>query len=220
MTNIQFISALKLRLQEPLPGWSAQSKYIPQKGLPDVQFNTNKELRKGAVLICLYEDEGNLTTVLIERTQDSSPHSGQIAFPGGKYEERDKNQTTTAFREAWEEVGLATNELELIGALSPVEIPVSGFTVLPIIAWHKAIPNLTPNPVEVESIIKTPVADMLNSLEVLEIKARGHQVTTPCFKANQHIVWGATAMVLGELQSIISEINPRFLKEQTLMKSN
>lgn len=212
MTNKRFISELKSRLKQPLPGWDIQSKFLPIKGLPDIQYKSSINLRKGAVLACLYEDEGELMTILIERTKDSSPHSGQIAFPGGKFEEEDRNQVTTAFREAWEEVGLEPNEMELIGQLSPVEIPISGFTVLPVIAWHNSIPKLKANPTEVESLIKTPVAEMLKSLKTEEIPVRQHKVTAPCFVAQQHLVWGATAMVLGEFREIMNEINPLALK--------
>jgi 8-oxo-dGTP pyrophosphatase MutT (NUDIX family) len=214
MTNTQFIANLKKQLQNRLPGWEAQKNYMPIKGLPNISYHANNGLRKGAVLACLYEDNNELMTILIERTQDTTPHSGQIAFPGGKYEEFDKDQIQTAFREAEEEVGLKPNELEFLGQLSPIEIPVSGFTVLPVIAWHEGIPDLIGNPHEVESMIQTPLLPLMKSLRIQEIPVREHQVTTPCFLTQKHIVWGATAMVLGELREIIKQINPTLIPDE------
>ncbi len=213
MTNQQFIKLLKQSLKDTLPGWETQQKFMPIKGLPNISYRSNNSLRKGAVLACLYEDNNELMTILIERTQDTTPHSGQIAFPGGKYEEFDENQIQTAFREAEEEVGLNPNDLELLGQLSPIEIPVSGFTVLPVVAWHNGIPNLNGNPHEVESMIQTPLFPLIKSLRIQEIPVREHQVTTPCFLTQKHIVWGATAMVLGELREIISQINQSLIPE-------
>ncbi|MDA3912420.1 MAG: CoA pyrophosphatase [Bacteroidales bacterium] len=191
---------------------------MPIKGLPNISYQSNNSLRKGAVLACLYEDNNELMTILIERTQDTTPHSGQIAFPGGKYEDFDKNQIQTAFREAEEEVGLNPKDLELLGQLSPIEIPISGFTVLPVVAWHEGIPNLKGNPHEVESMIQTPLLPLIKSLRIQEIPVRKHQVTTPCFLTQKHIVWGATAMVLGELQEIIRQINPSLIPDEIPMK--
>jgi len=213
MTNQQFISHLKQRLKNTLPGWKAQQNFMPIKGLPNISYQSKNSLRKGAVLACLYEDNNELMTILIERTQDTSPHSGQIAFPGGKYETFDKNQIQTAFREAEEEVGLKQEHLELLGKLSSIEIPVSGFTVLPVIAWHEGIPDLNGNPREVASLIQTPLLPLIKSLRVEEIPVREHQVTTPCFFTQKHIIWGATAMVIGELREIIREINPMMIPE-------
>ncbi|MEA1873167.1 MAG: CoA pyrophosphatase [Bacteroidota bacterium] len=213
MTNQQFISQLKQRLKNTLPGWKTQQNFMPLKGLPNISYKSKNTLRKGAVLACLYEDNNELMTILIERTQDTSPHSGQIAFPGGKHEEFDENQIETAFREAEEEVGLKPNELELLGQLSPIEIPISGFTILPVVAWHKGIPNLIGDPHEVASLIQTPLLPLIKSLRIKEIPVREYQVTTPCFFTQKHIVWGATAMVIGELQEIIREINPSLIPE-------
>ena len=200
------IHYLRRIINDRLPGWDEQKKFLPKTPIPGVKYTTDKvqELRKGAVLACLYVDQGELMTILIERTKDTSPHSGQIAFPGGKYEKEDKNQVVTALREAEEEVGLPQNEVEVIGRLSPVRIPVSGFEVLPVIGFYNGIPDLTPSPHEVNSMIQTPLMPLIESLETRNIIVRGHEITTPVFHANGHIVWGATAMVLGELKAVIN----------------
>ena len=189
---------------KPLPGWDIHQEYIPVSGFPNIEYNTDKELRKGAVLICIYEEGDGLHTVLIERTPDSSPHSGQIAFPGGKYEDFDGNQVTTALREANEEVGIDTNKLNVLGCLSSIQIPVSGFTVLPVLAWYDGYPELTASPDEVASLIRVPLDELLNSKDMVDITARGYQIKTAAFKAGEHIVWGATAMVIGELKEMLN----------------
>lgn len=213
MTNKALINSLKIALNDTLPGWDSHKRYMPIKGLPNINYKSNGNLKKGAVLACLYEENDELMTILIERTQDTSPHSGQIAFPGGRYEDFDKTQIKTAFREAWEEVDLKPEELEHLGQLSSIDIPVSGYTVLPVLAWHNSIPELKGNPQEVASLIQTPLIPLMNSLRIEKIPVRQSEVTTPCFIAQDYIVWGATAMVLGELREIIKSINPALIQE-------
>ncbi|MEA3447548.1 MAG: CoA pyrophosphatase [Bacteroidota bacterium] len=200
----KYIDTIKACMNGDLPGWTEQKKYLPHTTIPGVSYTSNNKLRKGAVLACLYEDSGTLMTILIERTQDTSPHSGQIAFPGGKYENQDKTQIETAIREAEEEIGINKHDVEIIGSLSSVDIPVSGFTVLPVIGYYDGIPQLHPNPHEVNSIIQTPLIPLIKSLETRVITVRQHKVKTPVFSSNGHIIWGATAMVLGELKAILN----------------
>jgi 8-oxo-dGTP pyrophosphatase MutT (NUDIX family) len=206
MTTIQFIEKLRSSLKNNLPGWDTQKQFLPITKIPGLEYKTTAPLRKGAVLACLYENQGELMTILIERTQDSSPHSGQIAFPGGKYEDIDENQTNTALREAFEEVGLNPSELEILGKLTPVQIPVSGFTVLPVIAWHSSIPKLNASPLEVKTLIVTPLEKLLNNLAIKTLTVRNNEIETPCFSTNGFNIWGATAMVLGELKEIINNM--------------
>ncbi len=212
MTNKELINSLKTALKNTLPGWDSHKRYMPIQGLQNINYKSNGNLKKGAVLACLYEENDEIMTILIERTQDTSPHSGQIAFPGGRYEDFDKTQIKTAFREAWEEVDLKPEELEHLGQLSSIDIPVSGYTVLPVVAWHNNIPELKGNPQEVASLIQTPLIPLMNSLKIEKIPVRQREVTTPCFIAQDYIVWGATAMVLGELREIIKSINPSLIQ--------
>ncbi|MFP4663872.1 MAG: NUDIX hydrolase [Bacteroidales bacterium] len=202
----EHIENLRKKLGGKLPGWDIQKKFLPSTPIPGVKYTTEDEqqLRKGAVLTCLYIDNGEIMTILIERTVDTSPHSGQIAFPGGKYEKEDKTQVRTALREAEEEVGLPGEQVEVIGSLSPVKIPVSGFTVLPVIGYYHGIPDLTPCPHEVNTMIQTPLIPLIKSLETRKIIVRGYEIETPVFTAGGHIVWGATAMVLGELRAVLT----------------
>ena len=98
---IQFINQLKIRLEQPLPGEDIQYQMAPVsrlkiKNIIPKFFNP----KKSAVLILLYPDEGNIKTVLIERPIYQGVHSGQVAFPGGKYDESDIELKQTALREA------------------------------------------------------------------------------------------------------------------------
>ncbi|MGM0651065.1 MAG: NUDIX hydrolase, partial [Bacteroidota bacterium] len=118
---------------------------------------------------------------------------------------QDKNQVETALREAEEEIGLNRFKVQVLGKLSSVDIPVSGFTVLPVIGYYHSVPQLKPNPHEVNTVIQTPLIPLIESLETRVIKVRSHQVKTPVFLSNGHVIWGATAMVLGELKAILNK---------------
>lgn len=204
-THAEIISHIEASQKKPLPGWEAQASMIPISPINGVEYHTDRnKLKKGAVLISLFEQKGKTHTIFIERTKDSSPHSGQIAFPGGRYEDTDKTQIHTALREAQEEVGIDINSLRVIGKLSPVDITVSGYSVLPVIAEFKGIPKLTPSLDEVKNIFTLPLSDLLNKKTICTLEVRKQIVKTPAYILNGIPVWGATAMALGELQAILS----------------
>ncbi len=208
MKNIKSLEELLIdKLSKKLPGMSAQKKMIPAflNNEPEY-FNYHQILRDAAVLICLFEDNNRIKTVLIERVQDSGPHSGQIAFPGGRKEIADNDLIDTAIREANEEVGLNTPKTSYIGSLTSVQIPISRYNVLPVICIVESIGDLTICENEIRNVFVVDLFDLLESEGIRQVRARQVTIDAPSFAFGKQIVWGATAMVLKELKEIIKGV--------------
>jgi len=200
-------SVTKLK-EIPLPGLKSHLLLAPLDRHTDLNnFNYNNiNPKKAAVLIHFYPSENDqLSFVLIERNKYPGVHSGQISFPGGKYEDKDKDLLSTALREANEEVAIQKNTVEYIRTLSKVFIPPSNFIVTPFLSYSSFRPNLIPEGSEVSEIIEFPLNDLLETRISFTrlINYSKNSVRVPCFRYNQKIIWGATAMILSELKIII-----------------
>ena len=163
---------------------------------------------KSSVLILLYpgQKSGSLLFALIQRPEYDGVHSGQISLPGGRFEEEDGDLTRTALRESNEEIGIQPEGVEIIGSLSELYIPPSNFMVYPFIGYTNVRPEFVPDKKEVENIIETDLADLLNdkNIKTKEIKIRnGIKITAPCYEIDGNIIWGATAMILSEFREVI-----------------
>jgi len=201
-----FTEWLKQRLQQPLPGYEAQRKMM-NVNRPRVQ-QAPPGARQSGVLLLLYPDRGQARMVLIERSADGGVHSGQIALPGGKKEDTDDSIVTTALREAAEEVALNAHQVEVIGQLTPLYIPVSNFIVNPVIAVTGEEPKLIPSEAEVADILKLPLPALFSVKEMVEVKASGLDLTIRTIAymlEDRRFIWGATAMILSELETLLEE---------------
>jgi 8-oxo-dGTP pyrophosphatase MutT (NUDIX family) len=169
--------------------------------------------RSSAVLILLYPSQDSFRTVLIERPVYEGVHSGQVAFPGGKFEPEDLTLENTALREAEEEVGIARENVAVLGRLTDLYISPSNFLVSPIIAYTDQIPVFKPDPREVNKVI-TIGLDMLNDISIRGVKtitySGGYKIKTPYYEVEGLTVWGATAMIISELNAVIADVNAIF----------
>lgn len=192
----------------PLPGLEAQKKMMVMRG--DADYNPNPiRGKESAVLINLYPTNNNdVNVILIQRTIDNSPHSGQIAFPGGKKEEEDTNLEATALREAMEEININPQTVNIIQALSPVYIPISNFKIQPYLSFCEHPPiNLDPNPTEVAQILHFDLNHLFEQKVNTEYKLSDSvKLPVKAYQYNHHIVWGATAMMLAELEEIVKNL--------------
>jgi len=146
-----------------------------------------------------------VSLVLMVRATDDSVHSGQVSFPGGKVEENDASLTATALREAYEEIGVVPETVEIIGRLSKLYIPPSNFDVYPIVGVTNSTPSFNTNN-EVSSLLEIDLSTLLNGdiMGYEKIYHRtGGEFVVPCFHINGEVVWGATAMMLVELLDVI-----------------
>jgi 8-oxo-dGTP pyrophosphatase MutT (NUDIX family) len=137
-------------------------------------------------------------------------HSAQVGFPGGKYEAIDNNDLMqTAIRETEEEVGVPNAIVEVLKTMSPLYIPPSNFIVHPYIAIAESTPNFVKQEEEVEAIIEVRLVDFLDETNTLTTRVPTSfnvEVDVPAFKLNEHIVWGATAMILGEIKDLLKQV--------------
>ena len=169
-----------------------------------------KSAKKAGVLALFYPNAHfNTNFVLILRKTYKGVHSAQVGFPGGKYEEGDNDLMTTAMRETEEEVGVPTSILNIIKPMSPLYIPPSNFIVHPFLAVSECKPLFRKQEDEVEDIIEVSLLDFLNDRNVLMTRvptSYNVEVEVPAFKLNDHIVWGATAMMLSELKDLLKQV--------------
>jgi len=160
--------------------------------------------RPAAVLVLLYPDDaGEARVILTERTDLGGHHSGEVSFPGGRAEPHDADIVATALREAAEEVGLDVREagVRVLGTLPDQWIPVSNFTVTPVVAVAARRPSMTPQPSEVAAILDAPVGAFLpdGALVMVERELRGWNLRYAAYPIDGLNVWGMTARVLGGL---------------------
>lgn len=199
---MDFISRFKESLQQPLPGKGAQLEMAKN-------FRTREEMtappdaRTAGVLMLFYPKNEEWHIALIRRrAHENDPHSAQISFPGGKYETRDGTLMHTALREAMEETGITPDQVEMLGPLTSLYIPVSNFEVHPFVGYATTRPHFIPQEDEVDDIIEVPVSFLLDpeSIQTIDLVVRNFQLkNVHCFKFDGHIIWGATAMMLYEL---------------------
>lgn len=198
-------------LQRELPGEGAHTLMMPVNRPYSSALKENAQgYRKSAVAIVLYEEHAALKSVLIERPKYDGVHSRQIAFPGGKMDASDRDLEFTARRECKEEIAIPHDALQLLGTLSDIYIPVSQFIVAPHVFYIEKLPELIPDPREVERIIPFHLERITEDTSVQHTNMRfGNglvQKDIPYFDIEGKIVWGATGMMLAELREILLRV--------------
>jgi 8-oxo-dGTP pyrophosphatase MutT (NUDIX family) len=159
---------LRHRLSLPLPGREAQLHMAHSaRRAAMLQYITPENARKGAVLALFFEEENKIKLPLILRAEYKGVHSGQVAFPGGKFEDTDEDLKQTAIREAEEEIGISSFDVEIIGSLTEVYIPPSNFLVHPFVGITKTVPAFIPHESEVKEIFTIDVDTLMDDSIVL-----------------------------------------------------
>jgi 8-oxo-dGTP pyrophosphatase MutT (NUDIX family) len=198
------IHKLQRGLAGELPGAAAQERLapVPRRAWPS-GFNSAR-IRHAAGLLLLYPDHDRAYVVLTVRADSLGRHSGQVSLPGGVVDPGETFEQA-ALREAHEEVALNVDRIRVLGALTPIDIPVSGFRLHPIVAAADARPALTPSDGEVARILHVPLEDLLDlaHLRSSERTRDGVTLTVPAFHIADVEIWGATAMVLAEFLAVL-----------------
>ena len=161
-------------------------------------------MKTAAVLIGFFEKGNNWYFPLIKRPMHEKNHPGQIALPGGA---RENNETLeeTALREAFEEVGIIPNNVEIIGKLTPLPVPVSNYLIYPFVGIINKEPEWKINKDEVAELIILKLDDLIEADDGYSENwdLRGNKVKVPVFKLSDKTIWGATATVLCEMLDLI-----------------
>lgn len=205
-----FISNISPIQKAALGGLQAHLKMAPSERtqLSEEKIKANNP-KEAAVLALFYPDSKEQTRFLLTlRANYRGIHSAQISFPGGKKDKLDNTNEHTALRETYEEVGIEQNKVNIIKQLTHVYIPPSNFMVSPFMGFLKEPPVFTKN-TEVETLIEVKLSELLNEKNVI-IKNMSasymDNIDIPCFKLNNYIVWGATAMILSDIKYIIKAL--------------
>jgi 8-oxo-dGTP pyrophosphatase MutT (NUDIX family) len=170
--------------------------------------------RPAAVLVLVAPGaDGSAVVILTERATYEGMHSGEVSFPGGKVEPGDADLETTALREATEEIGLdpVAAGVELLGRLDSLRIPVSSFSITPVVAIARRSPELQAFESEVARIISAPLDAFLPDapVEIVERQVRDWPLRYGGYRIDGLHVWGATARILGQLGALVAELGTK-----------
>jgi len=212
MDFYDFIDKLKFQLQKPLPGEDAQLLMAPSIRRKMSTYNFDALNPKvSAVMALIYPNE-NLepTMVLILRQSYAGVHSAQISFAGGKKDDADENIKATALRETFEEIGVEQHHINVLTELSNLYIPPSNFLVFPFLGYCNEKPAFNLDYKEVAQLLEFKALqitnDAIKSKMIIDKHPSGDNVTAPYYLINDHKVWGATAIILSEIEAIFKEI--------------
>ena len=205
----EFVQRLGHRLDKPLPGREAQVKMAPYP-VDESRFeeNFNKPSKPGGVMLLLYPHNGDIYLPLMKRPTYAGAHSGQVSFPGGKFEQEDVDLRNTALRETEEEIGVRSENIKVIGSLSELFIIASNFKVYPSVGFIKERPVFIPDAVEVESVLEVSLSQLRDTSRrgVEKMTFGNYTIHSPYFDVEGHVVWGATAMMLSEFLDVTAEL--------------
>jgi 8-oxo-dGTP pyrophosphatase MutT (NUDIX family) len=154
-----------------------------------------------AVLLALYGWPLEPGLIFTERHADLRRHAGEISFPGGRQDDADPDLAATALREAEEEIALDPAAVELNGALPPTSTFVTGYRIHPFVGLvsHPTELGLQPNPAEVETVLTFSLELLAQGYAMRRLIRRGVPIHTPTYEVKGHLIWGATARIVGEL---------------------
>lgn len=206
----RFAEKLKLEILKELPGTEVQWQMASSdRMVRDFPRTPGTDAKVAAVLILLFPNRGSVHTVFMQRPDYNGIHGGQISFPGGKREDSDIDIIQTALREASEETGVNPREISVINTLTPLFIPVSNTIVTPVVGWMKAKPGFNHHPGEVVFLFDGDLERLLDpgTVKTMPMKIRGEMINVKYYDYDGNVIWGATAMMLHELLTIISRGN-------------
>jgi 8-oxo-dGTP pyrophosphatase MutT (NUDIX family) len=155
------------------------------------------------VIIPLFEKDEDCFFLLTKRTDEVRFHKGEVSFPGGMYEQTDKDIMDTALRECNEEIGVKKNDVEIIGRLDDV-YTLTGFVITPYVGIIPHPYEFRTSPKEVAYIITLPYAYLKEATPVLEVARHdGRSQEVQSLHYNGDRIWGATCRMLLQFQKII-----------------
>ncbi|MFQ5966593.1 MAG: NUDIX hydrolase [Acidimicrobiia bacterium] len=152
---------------------------------------------RAAVLVPLYERNGELHTILTKRPMHMPTHAGDLAFPGGKPDPRDDGPVSTALREASEEVGIEPESVEVIGFLRPIHTVAYERMVVPVVGRLPRRPALQIDATEVEAVLEAPLGPFFSDDNWRFETWQGHRIFF--FDLDDEVLWGATAAMVRRL---------------------
>lgn len=163
------------------------------------ELTSNGGSTRSAVLVPLMEINDRLHVVLTQRRHDMRRHAGEISFPGGRSDPEDVTPTATALRETDEELGLPPSNVEVLGGLSPVGTFVTNYLIYPVVGWVRRPGEWLISPHEVDSVLEFDLGELRAGYARKRLVRHGIPFQTDTYTVDDHVVWGATGRILGEL---------------------
>jgi 8-oxo-dGTP pyrophosphatase MutT (NUDIX family) len=199
---------MRAALRQPLPGLAAQLRMAPQPRVDWDPASFPNGVRDGAGLLLIYPHRGAAHIALTVRGAQLRHHTGQVSLPGGRVDPGESIEAA-ALRETAEEIGVMPDAIEVLGSLTPLEIPVSGFVLHPIVGVADVRPEFRRAESEVARILEVALSTLADPAVLKrEVRTRvrhgiATEVDTPYFDIDGEKVWGATAMVLAEFVAMV-----------------
>jgi 8-oxo-dGTP pyrophosphatase MutT (NUDIX family) len=204
------LQRLRNRMTEPLPGLDAQLQMAPSPRVGWDPLKFPDGATNGAALLLVYPHDEMLQLALTVRGSGLRNHTGQVSLPGGRVDDGETFEQA-ALREAEEEVGVDPRTVDVVGRLTPLHIPVSGYLLHPVIGFTAMRPAFQRAEWEVARIIEAPLS-LLSDPRVVKREMRTRtlngqtiDVDVPYFDIDGEKVWGATAMVLSEFRALVED---------------
>lgn len=195
----------------PLPGLEAQLRMAPnpRHGWDPLTFPDGASA--AAALLLVYPHDDTVHFALTVRGSGLRNHTGQVSLPGGRVDAGESYEDA-ALREAEEEIGVDSRTVELLGRLSPLHIPVSGYILHPVVGYATMRPAFQRAEWEVARIIEAPVSllgdgrSVKREIRTRTVNGQVIDVDVPFYDIDGEKVWGATAMVLAEFYAILAAV--------------
>jgi 8-oxo-dGTP pyrophosphatase MutT (NUDIX family) len=203
------LNRLEAAFRAELPGAAAHALMAPRPRRNWPPGFSIDRIRHAAGLLLLFPIDERPHLVLTVRAHTLDRHGGQVSLPGGVIEPGETYEEA-AFREAREEVGLASAGVKRLAVLSPIDIPVSGFRLHPVVAAAFSRPALQPADGEVARILQPSLAQLMDPERIAwrTMTREAGTLEFPVFLAEDADIWGATAMVLAELLAMLGWPGP------------
>lgn len=197
-------AALRAAMADPAPPTLEElliMRDLAGRSLRPLQPPPGTTPREAAALLLLYPSDGELWLPLTVRSARLTTHRGEVSLPGGGSDPEDDGPIATALREAWEELGIDSAHVEVLGTLSPFYIPPSNNRLTPVVGLSLSEPELRPDPDEVAAAFSVPLRLLFDPATIREEiwERRDVAARVPFFALEGYKVWGATALLLSEL---------------------
>ncbi|PKP26345.1 MAG: coenzyme A pyrophosphatase [Bacteroidetes bacterium HGW-Bacteroidetes-2] len=195
-----------------LPGEKFQYKMAPIERLQELKRKALEMniAKKAGVLALFYPDyQEQAKLILILRKTYTGVHSAQVGFPGGKFEILDTSLEDTALRETQEEIGVPKKDITIFKKLTQMYVPPSNFIVQPFLGITEKTPNFILQETEVEALIEVAISHFMEDSILISKKITTSYATdldVPAYLLNNHVVWGATAMMLSEIRQLLKQV--------------